>query len=316
MAKQTPCPICKLEEQDVLASTDYGRFVSYECARCGKFLITSTARGMAENRQFRPKLSSWIREQNERGHVPPEINSTFLREVEKTLPNYSPSEKQLILLRNLERRTSFPGHPVDVVSNFDFPLAWASQEEEFLYYLQSLLDRGLLRRTDGPNTLSDAFAFKFQLSPEGWNFLDQHAKASVLSDQAFVAMSFAAEMKPIWENSIRESVRKAGYKPYRLDAEPHAERIDAKIVTEIKNSRFLIADVTKQRPGVYFEAGFAIGLGIPVIWSVRKDDLENVHFDTRQYNHIVWETEPELSEQLYYFVCAIIGKGSSTDSTG
>jgi nucleoside 2-deoxyribosyltransferase len=79
-------------------------------------------------------------------------------------------------------------------------------------------------------------------------------------------------------------------------------------VAEIKNSLFLVADVTEQKQGVYFEAGYAIGLEIPVIWSVKKDELEKVHFDTRQYNHIVWESEKDLKEQLYNFICAIIGK--------
>ena len=97
-----------------------------------------------------------------------------------------------------------------------------------------------------------------------------------------------------------------------MDAEPHIERIDTKIVTEIRNSRFLVADVTLQRPGVYFEAGYALGLGLPVFWCVRNDDLKNVHFDTRQYNHIVWDNAQHLAEQLHLFVTAIIGKRSAT----
>ncbi len=84
--------------------------------------------------------------------------------------------------------------------------------------------------------------------------------------------------------------------------------IDVKIMAEIKNSRFLVADVTQQNKGVYFEAGYALGLGLPVIWCIKEDDLKNVHFDTRQYNHITYKTEDELKEKLYDFVCAIIGK--------
>lgn len=60
----------------------------------------------------------------------------------------------------------------------------------------------------------------------------------------------------------------------------------------------LIADFTKQRGGVYFEAGFAMGLGIPVIWSCRSDDINNLHFDTRQYNHIVWNDYSDLRTKL------------------
>lgn len=68
----------------------------------------------------------------------------------------------------------------------------------------------------------------------------------------------------------------------------------------------MIADFTGNRNGVYFEAGFAMGLGIPVIWTCRKDHIDNVHFDTRQYNHIVWETPEELREKLTYRIEATI----------
>jgi hypothetical protein len=52
------------------------------------------------------------------------------------------------------------------------------------------------------------------------------------------------------------------------------------------------------RPGVYFELGFAMGLGIKVIRSCREDEIDQAHFDTRQYNHIVWNTLGELRERL------------------
>jgi nucleoside 2-deoxyribosyltransferase len=76
-----------------------------------------------------------------------------------------------------------------------------------------------------------------------------------------------------------------GYTAYRVDEEPHSDNIIFRIMAEIKNSRFVVADVTEQKNGVYFEAGYALGLGLPVIWTVRKDDAKNVHFDTAQYNH-------------------------------
>ncbi len=73
---------------------------------------------------------------------------------------------------------------------------------------------------------------------------------------------------------------------------------------------FLAAGVTEQKNGVYFEAGYALGLGLPVIWCVRKDDAKNVHFDTAQYNQIRWASAPELQEGLFDYICAIIGKRS------
>ena len=75
----------------------------------------------------------------------------------------------------------------------------------------------------------------------------------------------------------------------------------------------MIADFTsepeKPRGGVYFEAGFAYGLSIPVIWTCHKDLIEQVHFDTRQFNHILWETPEDLCDALKKRIGAVIGDG-------
>lgn len=305
------CPICKLDKQYV-QTTDHGERLSLQCERCGAFTITRTAAHMAEKRRLGAKFSAWIRERTDSGAEPPVISSNTLEDLASTFPTYRVADKQLLLLRALERRSKFPGDPVSVVDEHDYPWAWAEGAEEFKYLLRSLIERGLLRRVDGPADLQDSFQFMIEITANGWAFLEQHARPSVISNQAFVAMSFAPALKSAWESGIRAALTRARFSPYRVDVQPHNERIDAKIITEIKNSRFVVADVTQQRPGVYYEAGYAAGLGIPVIWSVREDDLKNVHFDTRQYNHIVWSDENDLAEQLFFHVSAIIGNGTAT----
>lgn len=79
--------------------------------------------------------------------------------------------------------------------------------------------------------------------------------------------------------------------------------------TQIRKSRFLVADFTEQKHGVYFEAGFALGLGRNVIWTCRKNDMKNLHFDIRQYNCIDWQNESELSARLKLRIEAILGAG-------
>ena len=306
-----PCPICKLDAQDVKV-WDHGERLTLECGRCGKFTITRTAADIAEGKKLGSKLSAWIRERSESGGEVPEISSTTLKEVEAILPSYRVAQKQLLLLRAFERHTKFPGEAVLITTHLDYPLAWADGEDELRYLLRSLIERHLIRRLDGPPDLNDTFSFQIELTADGWSFLDERARPSIISNQAFVAMAFHPELKSAWETGIQPALRRAGFAPYRVDIEPHIERIDTKIITEIKNSRFLVADVTLQRQGVYFEAGYALGMGLPVFWCVRKNDLANVHFDTRQYNHITWDTEQHLAEQLYLFVNTIVGKGAAT----
>lgn len=61
--------------------------------------------------------------------------------------------------------------------------------------------------------------------------------------------------------------------------------------------------------GVYYEAGFARGLGIPVISTCSKDTIDDVHFDISQDNQILWETPKELRESLINRIAAVIGDG-------
>ncbi|MDZ7685430.1 MAG: hypothetical protein U5O39_10885 [Gammaproteobacteria bacterium] len=234
-------------------------------------------------------MSAYIRDRTENGVRVPEINGDTLQDLEESLPEYGVSDKQLLFMRVLERRTPYPGALVQVTPSVDYSLAWASGGDEFLYLFSSLQARGFLGVSGGKEEVRSEFSFETVIEPAGWEYLEANKRTGAISDQVFVAMSFADESQSAWEDAIRPAVAGCGYKPYRVDAEPHLDRIDSKIVAETKNSTFLVADVTHQRPGVYFEAGYALGLGLKVFWSVRADEIEKVHFDTRQYNHIVLE---------------------------
>jgi hypothetical protein len=70
-----------------------------------------------------------------------------------------------------------------------------------------------------------------------------------------------------------------------------------------------VADFTGHRGGVYFEAGFAMGLGLPVFFTCRNTELEKLHFDVRQYNTIDWSDASDLSSRLQVRIEAVIGDG-------
>lgn len=124
-------------------------------------------------------------------------------------------------------------------------------------------------------------------------------------------MWFGEEVGESLHPAIRSSIEAAGYDPHRVDDGDYIGRIDNKIMVEIKRSRFIVADFTEQRGGVYFEAGFAMGLAIPVIWTCHKDHVENLHFDIRQYNCLVWDEEnlDDFKDKLTARIENVIGHG-------
>ena len=107
-------------------------------------------------------------------------------------------------------------------------------------------------------------------------------------------------------------ILESGYEPVRVDRVEHINRIDDEIISKIKTAAFVVADFTGHRGGVYFEAGFALGLNTPVIWTCRQDDMRDLHFDIRQYNNIAWRTPEKLAKDLQHRIEATVGKGPGT----
>lgn len=138
----------------------------------------------------------------------------------------------------------------------------------------------------------------YRLTLNGWKRIAEISDNQSVSTQAFVAMWFNDSLLDAWQDGIRPALIETGYDPFRVDKFEFNEKIDDRIIAEIRKSGLLIADFTGHRGGVYFEAGFAMGLGIPVVWTCRVDFIDKAHFDTRQYNHIVWTEPLELKEKL------------------
>ena len=166
--------------------------------------------------------------------------------------------------------------------------------------MDSLANAGLIGRTSQNSGA---------LSMAGWERVGELRQAGPKSAFAFVAMSFAAKMNDLYDKSIAPAVRQAGYEPIRVDRKEHTNSIDDEIIGNIRKSRFMVADFTEQRPGVYFEAGMMNGLGRTVIWMCDKGELEKVHFDVRQRNFIDWSSVEDARKRLYDRIRAIEGEG-------
>ena len=66
--------------------------------------------------------------------------------------------------------------------------------------------------------------------------------------------------------------------------------IDNIMRTHIRDSAFVIADLTHDNPGAYWEAGYAEGLGKPVVYICEKAKFNerSTHFDTNHCTTVVW----------------------------
>ncbi|WP_143062948.1 hypothetical protein [Stenotrophomonas indicatrix] len=208
-------------------------------------------------------------------------------------------DKQNALLLDIADSSEFPGDVVHVSSSAACVVD-ATTATELRYHISCLRERGLLIDSDGPSVVS----------ARGWEYLELlHNPVHGNRSDFFVAMSFRDELAEAWRQGIEPGAREAGYVAKRVDSDPHNGKIDDRIIAGIRSSFGVIADATTQNVGAYFEAGFAMGLGRPLVWTVRVDDIKNLHFDTRQFVHIVWSDPADLKNKLATHLLAIFGKG-------
>lgn len=247
----------------------------------------STKKNDKRTKDLLPYLAVHLREANKRGDVVVLGTHNWMA-FAQAHSNTAVSTKVRKLLELVATR-ALPGIPAKFDANADPPLVAASSVNELGWLLDYVVEVGYAARVD---------AWALTLKPKGWEQVQPGAGVGI-PGKCFVAMSFDESLKDAYEHGIYPAVKEdCKMDPVRVDFVEHNEKICDKIVAEIRTCQFLVADVTLQRAGVYFEAGFAMGLDRPVIWTCREDDFKNVHFDTRQYNHIVWKEPKDLRTKL------------------
>jgi hypothetical protein len=271
-----------------------------DCERCGRFKITFEAITNLENLDVarNMKLSAYCR-RTSRGAFLPEITHENIEQLISLVPRYTPLEQMDNLLRVLGEMSAGLGQYSAFSAYRDYPLVTTTGVEEIQFLSSALRERGYLDKTTN----------HIRLTLAGWERLEEIQKAGKQSNRAFVAMWFNPSMNTLYDNAIEPAIVKAGYDPLRIDRHEHVNRIDDEIIGQIRRSRFMVADFTGQRHGVYFEAGMMTGLGRTVIWLCDEKELQGMHFDIRQFNFIVYKSHGEAKEPLYNRILAIEGEG-------
>ncbi|MCC7292595.1 MAG: hypothetical protein IT449_11100 [Phycisphaerales bacterium] len=189
-------------------------------------------------------------------------------------------------------------------------MCFAPDDGEARGCLSALIEEGVLQ--EPPNSLMVVITSK------GWRRIDELERTRANPRQpAFVAMWFgddsAAEtqafMSDLYQNHILMAVEEAGYKADRVDLRPHNDFVMDQVMGMIRVAPFAVADFTGHRGGVYFESGFARGLGIPVIHTCRESHFPGRHFDVQQINTIKWQEPDQLREKLYHRIVGTLGFG-------
>ena len=162
---------------------------------------------------------------------------------------------------------------------------------------------------------SSSHNMKYTFTAKGWKRLGELQAKNRDLPQAFIAMWFPKKDKRSdnYERMelVREHIVKAvvdsGYKERLIDEKEHNNQIVPEIFYEIQNSKFVVADLCGHRNGVYYEAGYAKGLGKEVILTCRKDHFKKRHFDVAQQSIVVYEDNDDLYKRLMKRIKVTVG---------
>jgi hypothetical protein len=115
-------------------------------------------------------------------------------------------------------------------------------------------------------------------------------------DTLFIASAFGHhDTDSLFVKALNPACQALGYTPVRVDMNEPPGTITESIQSGIEGAEAVIADLTYARPSVYFEIGYAFGLGLHLLLTCRKDHLNSaedalrIHFDLAQFKISLWE---------------------------
>ncbi|MFA7420208.1 MAG: hypothetical protein WCZ90_11035 [Melioribacteraceae bacterium] len=301
MENESRCPFCNsITLSDTRLPEKDSNFVV--CKRCGKYILETTACMNSEidkHTNGRAIISYWLR--NHQYKDPTTLTTQSIKEVLQNIQLPSISEQIDNLLLYLGNHAVKPSALIEKSADEVTSLIGCVDEEDLFYHLKQLQYDGLISRfqeLDNTEPLEWEYLglIKAQITHKGWSKYYELLNSNKNSRLAFMAMKFGIEpLETIYSDVIKPAVDKTGFEIRKITENPSAGLIDDKLRVDIRRSKFLIADLSHDNNGAYWEAGFAEGLGMPVIYICEEkkfnDKTKTTHFDTNHHLTVLWKNE-------------------------
>lgn len=292
------CPICATPSVSQAPVARYADSDAVDCPRCGRFVISGTtkvilegllARGMINNSQ----LSHSLRLRYDAHRKPPVLRDIDLQPYQID-PSHVPPQQQLdnfILWIGKNQGAPHEWAKSNIhalAARVGATIGSDTSESGLAWLTRAFDDQGLYDFQRGIPEES------YRLKPAGWVRFDELNRRIVHGHNAFMAMKFGDVMlDKVLRDCFQPAAARAGFTLKALNEQPSAGLIDNQIRAAIRAARFVLADLSHDNNGAYFEAGFAEGLGLPVIYTceAEKFDAKKTHFDTNHMQTIKWKVD-------------------------
>ncbi|MGZ6550769.1 MAG: hypothetical protein ACXVDJ_10885 [Tumebacillaceae bacterium] len=269
-----------------------GFYVNIACSRCGDFQIDREAARnypLSSRSEQKRALASYLIHKMQ-GSKRPTLPSDFFTSLPgRALP--TPSEmSDNLLLAIADRVEGRPGRSISIDDHNDLPLVaaiGAVDGQDVRWAVVNLVEGGRLQG-DWINHFHNG-----RVTASGWERIEELKRAHISSSYAFFARQFKNDdLTTLYDKCLKQAVADTGFELRTVTQK--AGHIDAIIEDEIRRCRFLIADLSDDNAGAYWEAGFAEGLGKDVIYICREKEKDGktakkTHFDTDHRQTVRWD---------------------------
>lgn len=317
------CFICKEQSRVVGAPGIFSYYV--ECPHCGKYYIENDIVDYNDlSLKTRSCLLYYLTQKWQNKNLIPHFHgndnweegkvegqSRYTISIDSILNLYPKniSEKIDMILLNLSKRLRYIGDFFNILNREKLYVDFfiddsfeSSSEKQFIELIYTLKELGYLKNSQSAAVKQNSYT----LTAKAWDKIyDLQSKNKILP-KAFVAMWFDDCMHNAKEK-IKKAIEDSNYIPIIISDKQHNNQIVPEIFYEIKQSAFVVADLTGHRNGVYYEAGYAQALGKEVIMTCKEDDFENRHFDVAQISMIKWKNEEDLYKRLCKRIKSTVG---------
>jgi len=301
MSNTIRCPVCENASGGKCLKVPTRRDTSgYECEVCGKYEITRSALDdwfAANQSRLTPiqraalshRLRTAVRESK-----PLMITTDWLKHFAADSGLPSPAVQAANIIRYVGDEVSRSGEPLTRLP-VDFPAIIGAPNREFAARLaKELSERGILHATDASSSDGTSL-LRINLTLDGWEQYEAEKRGQIAGNYGFIAMKFDDPiLDPFVETVVKPAVKSnIGYDLVDMRNVASAGIIDNIMRAQIRDAAFVIVDLTHDNSGAYWEAGYAEGLGKPVIYTCERGKFKTAktHFDTNHCTTVVWSDE-------------------------
>lgn len=303
MSRETACPICRSVEEGTCFRWPAGDRDAelFKCDVCGEFEVTRSALIPLENeypeytRKLRVTLSHRLRQVNDEGAPSPVLTTHVLQEFISSEPSLpTPAAQATNIIRFVGERVTENMAPVQQIPLSFHASVGAPTRDFAMLVARELIGRGLLTGIDASTYSAPNEFLNLHLTLAGWEIFESERRGQTAGSYGFIALKFGDPiLDPFLQTTIKPAVKSIGFDLLDLRDIARAGVIDNLLRAQIRDAAFILVDLTHDNPGAYWEAGYAEGLGKPVLYLCEraKFDASKTHFDTNHCTTVIWSTD-------------------------